>query len=83
LQEKFTLRSSPRASRLHTGLTVGKLLDDPDGRAILSKHAGGFLLMSDMSMAKDMTLEQVAINHPTFIPPDLLMKIGDELAKVL
>ena len=59
-----------------------KLLDDPDGRVILSKHIGGFLLMEDMSMAKDMTLEQVATNHPTFISPALLAKIGEELAKV-
>jgi hypothetical protein len=33
-------------------------------------------------MAKDMTLEQVATNHPTFLPPALLMKIGEELANV-
>jgi beta-glucosidase len=82
LSEMFTLLPEPRASRLHTGLTVQKLLDDPDGRAILSKHIGGFLLMADMSMAKDMTLEQVATNHPTFVPASVLAKIGDELAKV-
>jgi hypothetical protein len=33
-------------------------------------------------MAKDMTLEQVAANHPTFVSPSLLVKIGDDLAKV-
>jgi beta-glucosidase len=82
LRETFTLAPAPRASRLHTGLTVQKLLDDPDGRAILSKHIGGFLLMADMSMAKDMTLEQIATNHPTFVSPSLLAKIGDDLAKV-
>ncbi|HEX5807561.1 MAG TPA: glycoside hydrolase family 3 C-terminal domain-containing protein, partial [Anaerolineales bacterium] len=82
LTERFTLLPEPRLARLHTGLTVEKLLDDPDGRAILSKHVGGFLLMADMSMAKDMTLEQVATNHPTFLPPALLMKIGEELANV-
>ncbi|HSL45146.1 MAG TPA: glycoside hydrolase family 3 C-terminal domain-containing protein [Anaerolineales bacterium] len=82
LREGFSLVPEPRTSRLHTGLTVGKLLDDPEGRAILSKHIGGFLLMEDMSMAKDMTLEQIATNHPTFLPTSLLMKIGEELAKV-
>ena len=82
LSEMFTLAPAPRASRLHTGLTVQKLLDDPDGRAILSKYIGGFLLMADMSMAKDMTLEQIATNHPTFVSPSLLAKIGDDLAKV-
>ena len=82
LSETFTLVPEPRASRLHTGLTVKKLLDDPDGRAVLSKYIGGFLLMADMSMAEDMTLEQVATNHPTFVSPSMLAKIGDELAKV-
>jgi hypothetical protein len=38
--------------------------------------------MADMSMAKDMTLEQVATNHPTFLSAALLAQIGEELAKV-
>ena len=82
LKESFTLVPAPRSSRLHTGLTVQTLLDDPDGRAVLSKHIGGFLLMADMSMANDMTLEQIAANHPTFVSPSLLTQIGDDLAKV-
>jgi beta-glucosidase len=82
LKESFTLVPAPRASRLHTGLTVQKLLDDPDGRAVLSRYIGGFLLMADMSMAKYMTLEQIAANHPTFVSPSLLAQIGDDLAKV-
>ena len=80
LSESFTLVPEPRASRLHTGLTVQTLLDDPAGRAILSKHIGGFLLMADMSMAKDMTLEQIATNHPTFVSRSLLAQIGEDLA---
>jgi beta-glucosidase len=82
LQEVFTLAPEPRSSRLHTGLPIQKLLDDPDGRAILAKHIGGFLLMADMSMANDMTLEQVASNHPTFLSASLLAQIGEDLAKV-
>ncbi|HEX9387044.1 MAG TPA: fibronectin type III-like domain-contianing protein, partial [Anaerolineales bacterium] len=82
LTETFTLAPEPRASRLHTGLPIQKLLDDPDGRAVLSRHIGGFLLMADMSMAKDMTLEQVASNHPTFVSASLLAQIGEDLAKV-
>ncbi|MGB8983910.1 MAG: fibronectin type III-like domain-contianing protein, partial [Anaerolineales bacterium] len=82
LSAGFTLLPPMRAARLHTGLTVGKLLDDPDGRAILSKHLGGLLLMEDMSMVKDMTLEQIAANHPTFVPASLLAKIGEDLEKI-
>jgi len=77
-----TLAPEPRASRLHTGLTIKTLLDDPAGRAVLSKHAGGFLLMADMSMAADMTLEQVASNHPNFVPQELLATIEKDLAKI-
>jgi beta-glucosidase len=82
LRETLRLLPALRASRLHTGLTIQTLLDDPAGRAVLSKHIGGFLLMADMSMANDMTLEQVASNHPTFVPAELLAQIGEELAKV-
>jgi beta-glucosidase len=82
LSERFFLASSPRGSRLHTGLTLGKLLDDPDGRAILSKHLGGFLYIDDMTMATEMTLEQIATNHPTYVSASLLAKIGEELEKV-
>lgn len=82
LSAGFTLAPEPRAARLHSGLTIQTLLDDPDGRAILSKYIGGFLLMADMSMAVDMTLEQVAANHPTYVPPKLLNTINEDLAKV-
>jgi beta-glucosidase len=82
LRDVFTLAADPRAARLHTGLPIQKLLDDPEGHAILAKHIGGFLLMGDMSMAKDMTLEQVATNHPTFLSASLLAQIGEELEKV-
>jgi beta-glucosidase len=82
LTESFSLVPAPRGSRLHTGLTVEELLDDPNGRAILAKHIGGFLLMADMSMAKGMTLEQIASNHPTFLSASLLAQIGEDLAKV-
>jgi beta-glucosidase len=82
LSETFALVPEQRSSRLHTGLTVQTLLDDPDGRAVISKYIGGFLLMADMSMAKDMTLEQIATNHPTFVSASLLAQIGEDLAKV-
>jgi beta-glucosidase len=82
LSGPVTLNPEPRDSRLHTGLTIQTLMDDPEGRAILSKHAGGFLLMGDMSMAGGMTLEQVANNHPNFVPQQLLDAIGRDLAKV-
>ncbi len=78
----ITLMPAPRASRLHTGLTIKTLFDDPNGRAVLSKHVGGFLLMADMSMAGDMTLEQIASNHPNFVSQELLGQIEKDLAEI-
>ena len=82
LNGNVTLESEKRAARLHTGLTIGTLLNDPNGRAILSKHIGGFLLMEDMKMAAELTLEQVAYNHPGFVPQEMVEKIEKELAQI-
>ncbi|MCE9645928.1 MAG: glycoside hydrolase family 3 C-terminal domain-containing protein [Chloroflexi bacterium] len=82
LRGSVLLNPEPRASRLHAGLTIQALLDDPDGRAILTKYAGGFLLMEDMSMAFNMTLEQVASNHPNYVPQELVQTIEKELANI-
>jgi len=79
-----TLAPEPDASRsrFHPGLTIRTLLAHPKSRAIVSKHIGGFLLMEDMSMAADLTLEQIASNHPNFVSQELLKAIGQELEKV-
>lgn len=68
--------------RLHTGMTFKTLLADPGGTAVITKYLGGFMLMADMAMVLDMTVEQVASNHPTYIPAEMLKAIGDDLAKV-
>jgi beta-glucosidase len=82
LTGNISLEAEKRAARLHAGLTIGALLNDPDGRAVLSKHIGGFLLMADMSMADALTLEQVADNHPNFVPQEMVKKIEAELASI-
>jgi hypothetical protein len=76
------LEPEPRSSRLHTGLTIKTLLNDPDGRVVVTKFIGGFLLMADMSMAADMTLEQVSANHPNFVPREMLAQIETELQRI-
>jgi beta-glucosidase len=82
LNSLVTLAPEPRGSRFHPGLTVGTLLDHAQSRAVVSKYAGGFLLMEDMRMAMDMSLEQVAFNHPNHISPETLAKIEKELAGI-
>ncbi len=77
-----TLAPESRGSRFHTGLTIKTLLDHPESRAVVTKYAGGFLLMEDMSMAMDMTLDQVASNHPNFVSQELLARIEKDLAGI-
>jgi beta-glucosidase len=81
LNGSVTLEAEKRAVRLHPGLTISALMDDPNGHAVLSKHIGGFLHMEDMSMATELTLEQVAHNHPVYVSQEILKKIEEELAK--
>ena len=76
------LEPEPRASRFHVGLALGVLLENPDSHAVLSRHAAGFLLMPDMNGAMEMTLEQIAANHPTHISQELLAKMDTDLAKI-
>jgi beta-glucosidase len=82
LNGTVTLAPEPRGSRFHTGLTIRTLLDHPESRAVVTKYAGGFLLMEDMSMAIDMTLDQVAANHPNFVSQELLAKIEKDLEEI-
>jgi beta-glucosidase len=82
LSGMVALAPEPRGSRFHTGLTIRTLLDNPESRAVVTKYAGGFLLMEDMSMAIDMTLEQVSANHPNFVSAELLAKIEKDLETI-
>jgi len=82
LSAALTMLPPARASRLHTGLTFKMLLDDPAGKAVIAKYLGGFMLMADMAMVLDMTVEQVASHHPTYIPAEMLKAIGDDLEKI-
>ena len=82
LKETVTLEPAPRSSRLHTGLALSAIMADPDGHAVLSLHAGGFLLMADMRSSAELTLDQIASNHPNFISQELLAQIEKDLAKI-
>ena len=48
----------------------------------LSKHVGGFLLMADMSMAKDMTLRTDGNQSSNFVSQALLDENERDLAEV-
>ncbi|MBC7879090.1 MAG: glycoside hydrolase family 3 C-terminal domain-containing protein [Anaerolineales bacterium] len=82
LNQIIIIEPAKRSARLHAGLLINTILDDPGGRAVIAKHIGGFLLMADMRMAGELTLEQVAHNHPTYVPQELVEKIEKELAQI-
>lgn len=82
LQARVALDPEKRGTRLHTGLTIRALLDDPDGKAVLTKHFGGLIENPDMvNMVIDMTPEKIAETFPTYFPAETLAAIADDLAK--
>ena len=82
LRTGVTVDAEARDSRLHTGMTFKSLLEDPAGRAVITKHLGGFMDMPDMSMVLDMTVEKVAAAFPTYFTPELFAAISDDLSKI-
>ncbi len=80
LSAKITVDAEVRDTRLHTGMTFKTLLEDPAGRAVITKHLGGFMDMPDMSMVLDMTVEKVAATFPTYFTPELFAAIRDDLS---
>lgn len=63
---------------------VGEILDDPRARAVLEKHVPMLKSVGEsmLSMARTMTLKQVAGFPQAGLSPDKLKAIVDELAKV-
>lgn len=82
LRTGVTVEAEARDSRLHTGMTFRSLLEDPAGRAVITKHLGGFMDMPEVSMVLDMTVEKVAAAFPTFFTPELFAAISDDLSKI-
>ena len=76
-----TLEPEKRAARLHKGLLLKSILDDPNGRAVLSRYIGSFPFMADMKLISERTLEQVAHDQPAFVSKEMLKKIDMELAR--
>ena len=88
LKEK-NLSLSPEEIKLETlqdfiaWVSNKKMKDRSQARVISGVRAFyKFLLMEDMSMAIDMTLEQVAANHPNFVSQELLAQIEKDLAQI-
>lgn len=71
-----------KTARLHIGLSLGELLADAGGKAVLEKHLSAHLNHPMIGMAMSMSLEQIASFASEVLTPELLKTINDELAQV-
>jgi beta-glucosidase len=67
-------------ARLHISLTMQKLLEDADGKAVLEKHIPEMLEAPEIAMAMGMSLEQIARFVPQVLTPEKLHEINQDLA---
>ncbi len=68
--------------RLHSGLTLRAVLNDPQGKAVLKQHLGDMLEMPNLAMVMDMTLADIAEKFSALLPEGLFEKIIEDLEKV-
>lgn len=81
-KRSIMLEAEARTSRLHVGLSVKSLLNDPEARAVLMKHTAGPLLIGNLDRVGDFTLEQLALKFADALPSSRLKQIDVELAKI-
>ncbi|MET0269396.1 MAG: hypothetical protein ABW173_03105 [Sphingomonas sp.] len=61
---------------------IGTLIDNPQTKAILSKHLPDFVANPQIDMARSMTLKQVQSYAGDTMTDEVLLKIDADLAKV-
>jgi hypothetical protein len=65
-----------------TDSTLGEILDNEKGKAVLEKHMPGVSKDPRTAMGRGMTLKQIAAFMPAQITPALLQAIEEDLKKV-
>lgn len=65
-----------------TNSTVGELLDNPEARAVVQKHAPGVFADSQVEHGRDLRFSFLAENRPE-LTPEVMARINADLAKVL
>lgn len=79
-----TLLSAPpmrRDTRLHTGLALRVILDDPEGYAAFARHFREWIKAPDLQYVLDMTIDQIATFAPNILTPEKLSALAEDLAK--
>ncbi len=62
--------------------TLGEILDDEKGKAVLEKHLPGVSANPAIAQAKGMTLKAIAPMSQGMISDDMLKAISEELSKI-
>jgi len=62
--------------------TLGEVLDDEKGKAVLEKPLPGVSNDPRTAMGRGMTLKQIASFMPTEITPALLQTVDEDLKKI-
>ena len=70
-----------RDTRLHTGLVLRFILDDPQGYAAFAKHFREWIKAPELQDVLDMTLDQISSFAPNIVTPDKLSALAEDLAK--
>ena len=81
-KSETTILVRQQSSRLHIGLTIGALVQDEAGKAVLMKFLGPMFDHPQFEMAMGMTLEQIATFAPDALSPTLLKQVDEELRKI-
>lgn len=88
LHTTFNWEAAPQAlpeldksARLHVGLTLGVLLEDPTGQRVLNKHFGNLINHPQVRQAMEMSLEHIAELAPQMLPRKTLMQINTDLGR--
>jgi beta-glucosidase len=79
--EAETPEELPKTTRLHVGLSLRKLVEDPIGREVLNKHLGSLTDHPEAAQAMDYTLEEVAGYVPQLISREKLVIINADLMR--
>ncbi len=65
-----------------TDSTLGEILDNEKGKAVLEKHMPGVSNDPRTAMGRGMTLKQIAAFMPAQITPALLQAVDEDLKKI-
>jgi len=68
--------------RLHTGLILRALLNDDQGKAVLSRHFGEWLNNPSLRLGLDMSIDQLASQAPQILTPEKMKALAADLARV-